>query len=218
MTEKRMSYEQIKVDDLKPSEYNPRSMSKFDMENLKKSLKEYGFVEPIVINKDNTVIGGHQRLQAAIYLGMEEVPCFRVDISKTREKALNLSLNKIHGDWDTDLLASVMKELSLEESFDELLTGFASTEIDIMLGNFENANDWENEYDGMPEYNNEDQTSFKKIVVHFANEEDMNAFSELVKQSLTIDTRFIWYPEIEIETYGSCTGEAVEDGEPRNES
>ena len=79
-----------------------------------------------------TVIGGHQRLKVLKDLGITEVECIVVDLDKTNEKALNIALNKIQGDWDEDKLEALLQELKLEE-FDMNLTGFDFDEVDEIL-------------------------------------------------------------------------------------
>ena len=81
---------------LKPAEYNPRKKLKPGDKEYQKiwdSIVEFGFADPLVVNADMTIIGGHQRLTVAMDLGFTEVPCAVVDIDKTREKALNIALN-----------------------------------------------------------------------------------------------------------------------------
>ena len=99
---------------LKPAEYNPRKKLKAgdkEYEKIKASIEEFGFADPLVVNADMTIIGGHQRLTVAVDLGFIEVPCAVVDIDKTREKALNIALNKITGAWDENLLADLLKDI-----------------------------------------------------------------------------------------------------------
>lgn len=122
---------QIPIKDLKPAEYNPRKITQHDFENLKKSITEYGFVEPIVVNRDMTVIGGHQRLKAAEALKMESVSCVVLDLGKPQEKALNLALNKISGSWDDMQLAALLE--SMQSGIDDLVTGFDSGEVSKIL-------------------------------------------------------------------------------------
>ena len=101
---------------LKPAEYNPRKKLKpgdKEYEKIKASIEEFGFADPLVVNSDMTIIGGHQRLTVAINLGFTEVPCAVVDIDKTREKALNIALNKITGAWDENLLADLLKDIRI---------------------------------------------------------------------------------------------------------
>ena len=99
------------------------------MSKLIKGIKEFGLVEPLVINGDNTLIGGHQRLQAAVAVGLKNVPCVRVDLDKKKEKALNLALNKIQGEWDNEKLSVLLKELDGDRDFDLDFTGFGTFEV-----------------------------------------------------------------------------------------
>ena len=116
----------VPVRDLRPASYNPRKKLKpgdKEYEKIKASIEEFGFADPLVVNADMTVIGGHQRLTVAADLGFTEVPCAVVDVDKVREKALNIALNKITGAWDEDLLAQLLKDIQ-DSDFDLGKTGF----------------------------------------------------------------------------------------------
>lgn len=117
----------IAIRDLKPAKYNPRKITKKEIEKLKMSIQEYGLVQNVVINKDNTIIGGHQRIQACAELGIMEVQAVRLDLSEEKEKALNIALNKISGSFDESALAELLKEL--EESQNDLVTGYDNDEL-----------------------------------------------------------------------------------------
>ena len=102
--------------ELKPAAYNPRKKLKpgdKEYEKIKNSIQEFGFADPLVVNADMTVIGGHQRLTVAKELGYTEVPCAVVDVDKTREKALNIALNKITSVWDEKMLAELLQASSV---------------------------------------------------------------------------------------------------------
>ena len=93
-----MKIQKIIINKLIPATYNPRKdlkPSDAEYQKIKKSILEFGFVSPLVVNKDMTVIGGHQRLKVLQELGFESVECIIVDLDKTKEKALNVALNKI---------------------------------------------------------------------------------------------------------------------------
>lgn len=125
----------IPVVELKAAEYNPRKKLKpgdKEYEKIKASIEEFGFADPLVVNSDGTIIGGHQRLSVAIDLGYHEVPCAMVDIDKTREKALNIALNKITGSWDESLLADLLKDIQ-DSDFDLGKTGFEPPEINELF-------------------------------------------------------------------------------------
>jgi site-specific DNA-methyltransferase (adenine-specific) len=100
-----MKIEKVKIHDLKPAEYNPRKMTNKQYEDLKNSLEKFGCVDPIIINSDNTIVGGHQRVRIMVELGATQVPVVRVNLSKEDEKELNVRLNKNTGEFDFDIMA-----------------------------------------------------------------------------------------------------------------
>lgn len=130
-----MNIQKISIEKLKPAEYNPRKDLKPEDEEyqkIKKSLIEFGYVAPIIVNADMTVIGGHQRLKVLKELGYTEIECNVVDLDKDKEKALNIALNKITGEWDNAKLEELLAELK-ETNIDMDMTGFSFDEVDNML-------------------------------------------------------------------------------------
>ena len=128
---------ELPVSVLKPAEYNPRKKLKKgdkEYEKIKNSIEEFGFADPLVVNKDMTIIGGHQRLTVAMDLGYKVVPCAIVDVDKVREKALNIALNKITGAWDEQMLADLLTDLK-EADYDLDWTGFDAAEVDQLFSN-----------------------------------------------------------------------------------
>ena len=135
---KSFKLEWIEIDKLNPAKYNPRKdLQPGDLEyiKIKKSISEFGLVDPIVVNKDLTVIGGHQRLKIIKKAGFEKVPCSMVDLSKTKEKALNIALNKISGEWDYPLLKDILVELDTGDLDMEIL-GFDDKELEDLMTQF----------------------------------------------------------------------------------
>jgi len=128
----QIEIEHVDIDTLKPALYNPRKISDAELKKLTRSIKQFGFIDPVIINKDNTVIGGHQRLKVADELGLKTVPVVRVDLSENDAKLLNLALNKIGGDWDEDKLTTLLTELK-EADVDVLLSGFDADAISELL-------------------------------------------------------------------------------------
>ena len=105
-TTKAHQVSEVPIDELRPDPANPRRISDAQLEALTKSLKEYGFVQPVLARReDKTVIGGHQRLTAARRLGYKTVPVIFLDITLEQARLLNLTLNKIGGNFDNELLA-----------------------------------------------------------------------------------------------------------------
>ena len=131
-----MEIQKISVERLIPATYNPRKDLKPgdpEFEKLKRSVEEFGYVEPIIWNRrTGVVIGGHQRLKVLQHLGYTEVDCVVLDIDEQKEKALNVTLNKISGEWDMPLLTALLKDLN-EGGFDATITGFDVTELSAMF-------------------------------------------------------------------------------------
>jgi DNA modification methylase len=130
-----MEFQKLKINDLIPAAYNPRKDLKPgvpEFEKIKRSIEEFGYVEPVIVNSDMTIIGGHQRAKVLSALGYEEIDCVVIEVDKTKEKALNIALNKITGDWDTASLATLLAELD-KESYNIELTGFDWDEAEKLL-------------------------------------------------------------------------------------
>tara|TARA_R100000664_G_scaffold675_1_gene2010 strand:- start:1039 stop:1665 length:627 start_codon:yes stop_codon:yes gene_type:complete len=120
-----MKITKVKISELKQAEYNPRILTKKQYEDLKASLEKFGLVDPIIINSDNTVIGGHQRLKIVRELGASEVPTVRVNLSKEDERELNIRLNKNTGEFDLDILANNFNVDELKDwGFKDIELGF----------------------------------------------------------------------------------------------
>lgn len=144
-----MEIETIKITDLKPAEYNPRRISDEDYQKLKNSISTFGLVDPIIVNLKNMhIVGGHQRYDVLLDEHMldndflAELPMIRLgDVGfvftdtelsirdDDHEKALNLALNKISGEWDEQKLQPLLEELELSP-IDIQLTGFSEPELE----------------------------------------------------------------------------------------
>src|SRR3990172_4227062 len=124
--------ETVELESLKPADYNPREMPQHEMEALKTSMARWGLVEPIVVNKDNTIVGGHQRWFAAKELGWKKVEIKRVFLKEDEARLLNIALNRIHGRWDEDKLTEVLEGLQAAGA-DLELTGMTERELDYLL-------------------------------------------------------------------------------------
>lgn len=130
-----MQFKKVFLSELIPAGYNPRKNLKSgdpEYERIKRSISEFGYVDPVIINSDNTVIGGHQRLNVLKDLGHTQIDVVVVDLPKGKEKALNIALNKITGEWDNDLLTNLLSELK-DDGEDISLTGFDDKEFASML-------------------------------------------------------------------------------------
>ena len=144
-----MKFEKHKISELIPAEYNPRKKLKpgdREYEKIKNSITEFGYVEPIIVNADMTIIGGHQRATVLAGLGYDEIDCIVINIDKTREKALNVALNKITGEWNKELLADLIKDLE-DSSFDVGITGFEPPEIEQLFNSVHDKKIKEDDFD-----------------------------------------------------------------------
>lgn len=144
-----MEFKKIKIEQLIHADYNPRKDLKAgdnEYEKIKRSIQEFGYVEPVIVNQHGfedgkyLIVGGHQRTKVLKDLGYEEIDCVVVDMDKQKEKALNIALNKITGEWDFDQLAVLMGELKLED-YDLELTGFDFSEAEQLLDSLKDDNE-----------------------------------------------------------------------------
>ncbi|MDN3093742.1 DNA methyltransferase [Enterococcus faecalis] len=133
-----MNIEKMKLSELRPADYNPRVELKPGMEEyekLKQSILEFGFVDPPIFNKrTGNLVGGHQRVSVAKDLGIGEIEVSIVDLPIEKEKALNIALNKISGQWDEDKLVELLEEFNTDEL---PLTGFNQEELDDLLSDLD---------------------------------------------------------------------------------
>lgn len=152
-----MEWKKLSVDELCPAAYNPRKKLKAgdkEYEKIKNSILEFGYVEPIIVNYDMTVIGGHQRLTVLKDLGYTEVQCVVVHIEDEHKvKALNIALNKITGAWNEQLLADLLVDLQSVD-FNTDLTGFEAPEIEQLFSKVHNKDIKEDDFDVEEELKN----------------------------------------------------------------
>lgn len=124
----------LKVADLKPFERNPRVHPDSAIEKLVTSIRAYGWTNPILVNKDNTVLAGHARIKAAEKMGVGEVPAVVLDIPDELVAAYVIADNRIQDetDWDTPALKDLLQDLDTG-AFDMELTGFDETELEQLF-------------------------------------------------------------------------------------
>ncbi len=151
-----MQIEKIKVDKLNPTPYNPRKDLKPgdpEYEKLKNSILTFGYVEPVLWNKrTGHIIGGHQRYKVLVEMDKKEIDCVIVDMDIENEKALNIALNKVSGDWDKDKLMLLIEDLQ-GVNFDVSLTGFDPAELDDLFKDSLKESIKEDEFDVEEELN-----------------------------------------------------------------
>lgn len=143
-----MQIVEVPIQNLKSAEYNPRQMTEKQIKDLTESIKEFGLVDPLIVNshkgRENVVVGGHQRLKIALQEGFKTIPVVYIDLDEKSEQKLNLRLNRNLGEWNYDLLANFGKE--------ELLNvGFTNEELDKIFNLEEDNFDAQAEYDQIVE-------------------------------------------------------------------
>ena len=133
-----LTIEQVPIDSLHPDPANPRRISEEELDSLERSIRQFGFVQPVLARReDGVVIGGHQRLVAARRLGLTTVPVCFLDLSIEQARLLNLALNKIGGSFDDALLARLLADLQAMPEIDLTLSGFGEDEIADLLRSLE---------------------------------------------------------------------------------
>lgn len=183
-----MKSKTVKLSTLKLNERNPRKISETAFERLCKSIRrDPRFMElrPIIVDEQNVIIGGNQRYRACLKLGRKEVPSEWVreaaDLTPEQRRRFILLDNAPDGAagyWDWDILNQDYKMPELEN-------------IGFLLPQ---KIDFEKEWQGMPEFEQLDQRGYQHIVVHFKEKKDIEAFAKLIKQKITSNTHYLWYP------------------------
>ncbi|AHM57264.1 putative methylase with a ParB-like nuclease domain [Peptoclostridium acidaminophilum DSM 3953] len=145
-----MDIQKVSVDKLNPAKYNPRKNLKpgdAEYEKLKRSIETFGYVEPVIWNKrTGHIVGGHQRYKILKAQGAGEIDCVVVDMSEDEEKALNVALNKVSGEWDLPKLTELINELD-QSMFDISLTGFDAAEIEDLFSKVHDKGTKEDDFD-----------------------------------------------------------------------
>lgn len=147
----KMNIQTFRIADLNPAKYNPRKELKPgdpEFEKLKKSIQTFGYVELIVVNvaNHNTVISGHQRLNVLKALNETEAECVAVELNEADEKALNIAMNKVNGQWDEEKLAECLDELQ-KMDYQMELTGFDPPEIEQLMSQVYDKDVEEDDFD-----------------------------------------------------------------------
>lgn len=156
------------------ADYNPRQLTEKSFKELKTSLETFGFVDPVLINKNknrkNIIIGGHQRVKVAQMLNIAKVPCVEIDLDEAAERELNVRLNKNTGDWDWDMLANNFDNEQLLE------WGFAEQELGV---DTKLTFEVDNNYDETIEYPEDAETSHVRMIQLFLNDTTEPIFKKM---------------------------------------
>jgi len=146
-----MEIRKVKTSEIKPTTYNPKKALKsgdHEFEALKKSILNFGYVDPIIWNsRSGNLVGGHLRFQILVEHGVTEIEASVVDLDEIHECALNLALNRIHGPFDTEKLAVLLEELAKVPNFDMGLTGFALPELSEIFDRYNETKEDDFDFD-----------------------------------------------------------------------
>ena len=131
-----MDIKKIPIEQINPAPYNPRKDLKPgdpEYEKIRNSIARFGYIDPVIWNKrSGNLVGGHQRFKVLLETGAKEIDCVVVDLDATDEKAANIALNKISGEWDFSKLKELLVELDTGD-FDISLTGFDELELKELI-------------------------------------------------------------------------------------
>ena len=130
-----MQIKLAEISNIKPYENNPRKLSEQAIEKVAMSLKEYGFRQPIVVDKDMVIVAGHTRFRASKKLGLKQVPISVIDnLSEEQINAYRIADNRTaeESEWDSELLKMEIKELEAKDFKLDLL-GFNEDQLNDML-------------------------------------------------------------------------------------
>jgi len=155
-----MKLKTFNLKDLNPAEYNPRTITNEALAGLQKSIKKFGYIQPIVVNvrdkKNPVIVGGHQRVKAMLISGIKEAECITVDFDPVTEKAANVAMNAetISGDWETEGLETLLNELKIEfPAFDDINLDELAESLDLELETFFEGENEHGDADNIPEVN-----------------------------------------------------------------
>jgi DNA modification methylase len=170
-----MNLVKMKIQELKTPEYNPRkSLVAEDEEykKIKKSIEEFGYVDPVIVNsKNKNIVGGNQRYKVLQDLGYNEIDCILIDIEESKEKALNIALNKISGEWDNEKLYKLLDEIKSIDDNNFFSTGFDNKDFKQVKKDFELSINYKNNIkdDNFDEEKATEEVENKKIITKFGD-------------------------------------------------
>jgi hypothetical protein len=204
--------EQRPIADLTPYARNSRTHSEAQVAQIAASITEFGFTNPVLVDAEGGIIAGHGRVLAAQSLGLKTVPVLVLDhLSEDQRRAYVIADNKLalNAGWDDEALRAEIEALA-DDGYDLDLIGFDAGAIqNLLLPREEGENDAEAEWQGMPEFEDQDPC-FRRLVVSFDRAEDVDTFFQLIGQQSTEKTKSIRFPARELR---DLEGQRWSDGE-----
>ncbi len=178
----------IKITDLKPFPKNVKFHSKEQLEDISKLIDMVGFKDPIVIYSNNMIWAGHGRLEVAKMKNMKEIPYVLLDdLTEDEKKVFMLMDNKVNeSPWIAENVKLVFDNVD-PIHFEKFNLNFENYfEKNIVLS--------EREWQDMPEFFQQKQNGFHRLMLGFETENDMLEFGKLINQNISTTTRYLWYP------------------------
>tara|TARA_R100000697_G_scaffold70251_1_gene82681 strand:- start:6257 stop:6901 length:645 start_codon:yes stop_codon:yes gene_type:complete len=202
-----MNVKEIPIDVVKPYENNPRIKENID--KVARSIKEFGFLQPIVVDQNNVIVVGHSRYEASKSLNIKNIPVLKVGVgteqplSPEKIKAYRIADNKLNegSNWDYGLLHREFGDL-LDVNFDLQKLGFETNELEAIItfdGNTDiyKASEAFEEWNEMPTFEHDNNKPYRTLYVHFYTEEQVQKFSKLIDQPITEKTKYLYIPPLE---------------------
>lgn len=196
LLESKLDIEWVPRESVKPYAKNPRIIPQKAIDKVKRSLIDFGWRQPLVVDRDRALIVGHTRWLAAGELKANLVPIHIAhNLSPAAARAYRLMDNRSgqESQWDYELAGEEIAALE-QEDFDLSATGFDQGEIEIALGRGDGSIDADAEWQAMPEYNNKDESGHQIIVIHFQDQAAVDRFQKFAKQPITEKTKYVWLP------------------------
>lgn len=180
-----------------PYALNPRLHSDEQVAQIAASMKEFGQTQLIVVDEKEEIIVGHGRVLAAQLLKWTEMKVgVAIGWSEQQKRAYRIADNQLAltSRWDQDMLRAELKQIEGTD-VDLSVLGFDPGYLEglLMIDGATPGADWA----GMPEFTHGDKTAFKSVVMHFKDQAAVDAFEKAIDRKIT--SKFMWYPEIEIE-------------------
>jgi len=201
------------IADLTPDERNARKHNPRNIGMIMDSLQQVGAARSIVVDEDGKILAGHGVIEAAAEAGIERVQVVDADgetiiavrrSGLTAEQKVKLALydNRTAelAEWDAEVLSELGAEIDLSEYW-------RPWEMSLLTGQYEDGQDPSELWQGMPEFEQEEQASYQTIKIHFANAQDVGTFAELIGQAITDKTKWLWFPRQEPMNLLACSVE-----------
>lgn len=194
--------EVVEISSLKKHPENYKIHTEEQLKHIIKSVKDNGIYKNIVISEDNVILAGHGVTEALTLMGNKKVPVVRVPLHSDDAMAKKILVgdNKIGDLADIDKLLLRDLVYDIQESEELLGTGFDDqilASLNIGLESVVEEVNYDDEWQGMPEFDQPNKESFRHLIVHFKTAEDVKEFFDLVKQKDTGKTKTIWFPPVE---------------------